>query len=167
MKTNVYGISLLEVTLSVSVLLLIVSLSMPLFVMHNRLFVKAELENIYGLMLYLQRKASVEQQIQTLILDVKKSSYRAHGEYTKLARDVVFAQPAFITDKNTQFKGFAKSSTFKNNTVVFYPDGTITSGSLFLTDSKHSCAYALTCGVGKVGFIRKYRYSGNKWVLLS
>lgn len=169
METKFYGISLLEVVLSVALLMLILTMSMPLFVMHKRLFVKAELENIYGLMLYLQRKASVECSIQTLVFNTSNTTYSINNTAatSKLAQDVIFAQPRFTHNKSFKRDQLERPTSFKNGTVYFYPDGTITAGTLFLTDSKHSCAYALTCGVAQIGFIRKYRFSGDTWAILN
>ena len=54
--------------------------------------------------------------------------------------------------------------TFADNAVIFYPDGIIRPGTVYLIDSGNRL-FALSCAVSSVSFLRKYRYDG-KWKLL-
>jgi Tfp pilus assembly protein FimT len=168
LKKNALGLSLLEVTISIALLMLIVTLSMPLFMLHNRLSARAEIESLYSLMLYLQRKAYLERRPQKLVFDSTTNSYRAGDKKVKLSPGIVFGKSTSIPqvpsklDVHTTTKDKA-ASTFKNNSVFFYPDGAVTAGTVYLTDSKRSCAYAITCGVAQISFIRKYCYTQRKW----
>jgi len=57
-----------------------------------------------------------------------------------------------------------KPISFKNNTLVCYPSGIISAGTIYMTDNKQ-CMYALSCPVGYVSYLRKYRYA-NGWKLI-
>ena len=58
-----------------------------------------------------------------------------------------------------------KPITFHNNAIEFYPQGTISSGTLYMTDKNKHHMQAITCGVSHVSCIRRYIVTGNKWLL--
>lgn len=59
---------------------------------------------------------------------------------------------------------FGPDCTFSQREVIFYPDGKIKPGTLYLTDTQHKWWYALTCQVGEISYLRRYRQEGTKWV---
>lgn len=56
--------------------------------------------------------------------------------------------------------------TFHNNTMRFFPDGTISSGIIYLVDRHKKTSYALTNGIGAVSYLRFYRYDRKRWIPL-
>ena len=55
--------------------------------------------------------------------------------------------------------------SFENNHIIFYADGTIQAGTVYLVDVNKKLLYALTSGVGHISFLRKYRYDGSWHVI--
>ena len=51
--------------------------------------------------------------------------------------------------------------TFVDKKIVAHPDGTLQSGTLYITDSQQQ--YALTTPVSAFSYIRVYRYRDNAW----
>lgn len=62
---------------------------------------------------------------------------------------------------------FAISSfiTFKNNQIHFFPDGTMSSGIIYIVDRAKRVGYALSNGVGAVSYVRLYRYDKGRWIV--
>lgn len=53
----------------------------------------------------------------------------------------------------------------KNYTVVFWVDGKISPGTIYLRSKKKNYMTAITCPISQVSLIRKYYYNDNRWIL--
>lgn len=54
--------------------------------------------------------------------------------------------------------------TFAQHTIRLYPDGKARPGTVYFTDQRMSSGYALSCPVGKISYIRRYRFHAGKWI---
>jgi hypothetical protein len=54
--------------------------------------------------------------------------------------------------------------TFSQNTIRLYPDGKSRPGTVYFTDSGVHVGYALSCPVGKISYIRRYRFDAGTWL---
>jgi len=107
--------------------------------------------------------------VQTIALDATGTIHR----YTfgavdeQLPKSIRFGAPAEVKGPPaTPMRPVDSPITFKNAQITFYPDGIISAGTVYLTDTDQKTCYALTCGVGSVSFLRAYRYDKG-WQLLS
>lgn len=132
----------------------------------QRMVVRAELENIYGTCCMLQRLALMQGAPQMLIFDQDARSYRYADCVCHLPKSVCFGTAYGVKGPpSSPDYVLANPITFKDSTIIFYPDGIIQSGAVYLTDTKKSCTYALSCAVSKVSYLRKYQYTSS-WHLV-
>lgn len=115
--------------------------------------VRTQLDTIYHLFRALSRKAMLDGTIHTLFFEEKSLAY--DDQTLDLYPKIIFGTPEHT-----------KPITFVEKRVLFFPDGNIQAGSLYITDTAHRWYYALTCAVGHTCYIRRYRYHNNHWVLL-
>lgn len=160
------GYFLIEYAIALALLVLLVTLSFQFADVYNRCFVRAEVEKLHSLCLYLQRKARIENSAQYLAFDTSNNSYQSDSIKHKLTNGVIFG---FIEDvkgpPSAPLYSISNSVTFKESKIVFHPDGTIGAGTIYLTDRRKSCLYALTSGIAQVSHLRVYKFD-KKWTLV-
>lgn len=164
---NNKGFTLIELMIVIVIISAIAGLFVSNLSSYNSLLVRMELEKLQGVCLYLQKCAQSCQQKQMLEFDICNNSYSFKGQREQLPSQVHFnikqgvkgppSCPKYVLDKPI---------TFEQERIIFYPDGIVQSGAIYLTDEKNECLYALSNGVGHVSFLRKYRYD-NGWNLIS
>lgn len=172
-KSTAFSIIELAATLALIVLLLAIIIPRQNF--FTDVLLKNELEHLFTTFSYLQQKAIASNQPQTLLFNEKNNSY-SWPLGARVAVHTLSPQVQFGYVKNTKGppsspkKQIIKSITFKENSVIFSPDGKITPGTVYLVDNKKKFFKALTCPIAQVSFIRKYRYvddkkcNSKKWV---
>ncbi len=127
--------------------------------------VRSELDGLYQACLYMQRHALVTRQQQILTLDLDQHRYQFNGRNYKLAKGVQFGIIPAKGPPSSPNKHLTKACTFKNDQIIFYPDGIIDSGSVYLTNENHDLLYALTVAVSPYSYLRTYCYA-DTWRLL-
>ncbi len=133
----------------------------------TRMVVRAELEHLYTVSYYLQRKALMLHAPQTLSFDVKNNSYRANEKNYRLPVHIQFGCAVGVKGPPSSPEvRVTHPVTFKNDTITFHPDGIIQPGTVYLTDVTKQCTYALSCSVSAVSYLRKYQYT-NSWQVIS
>jgi hypothetical protein len=159
---GLYGILLLAIFI-VCISKLVVGFSM-----FQQYTVRAEIEKLQALCIYLQQQALVSNKPLELKFDIINRRY-ASGEIKNiLPIGVMFDfMPNVKGSPGVEYAPVVKAITFADNRIIFYPDGTISAGTLYLTDSKKTLLYALTSGVGATSYIRSYRYHQGAWAILS
>jgi prepilin-type N-terminal cleavage/methylation domain-containing protein len=161
------GFSLLEMIIVLGLVLVIVRFSMGAFSFFDRVLVRHELERLYMLFIALQRRAILEMREYRLTLDIVGNSYTVGNHKELLARGVMFGTTADVKGPpSNSAQVIVRPATFPHATVVFYPDGKIQAGTIYLTDKNNSCAYALSCPVGEITYIRRYSMLKGSWVCL-
>ena len=132
-------------------------------------YVPTELEKMGALCRYAQQKALMTNVAQVITLDATGSvhGYTLGAVREQLPRSIIFGAPAGIKGPPaTPTHGIDFPITFKNSQIIFYPDGVISAGTVYLTNTNKTVLYALTSGVGAVSFLRAYRYD-KEWQLLT
>jgi len=160
------GFALLQVGLVLSILLVLLTITLARAPFFHSFFLKSEIIKLSFLCKYLQRLAIATHQNQMLSFDIAKNGYSTQSGFYRFPREVKFGcisgaqgPPSHPEKEITSF------CTFKNNQIHFYPNGTIDSGSIYLTDSGHNYMYALTIPPAYISFIRLYKYA-DTWVVL-
>lgn len=163
---NSSGFTLIEISLVLCIIALLAILTTAHARLFDRLLVRAELERIYAIASYLQRSAMVRNQEVKLVFDPERRSYRYRKTEYYLPAHVEFGCPPTIQGPpSAPTAVIAQPITFKDNAIIFHPDGIVQSGTLYLTDKSKRYAYALSCSVSQVSYLRKYQYT-NTWELL-
>lgn len=156
---NKAGFSLVEVLVVISLLMIIAQLSMVSIAAFKGLVVASELNKLYATAHYLQRLATSTQKKQILHFDAKNNCYCHNGKMEKLAQSVRFGAPDGTSGPPAQPTHLIQDPiSFAQHEMVFYPDGIISPGCVYITDG--SCAYALSSGVGSIAHVRTYKYNG-------
>ena len=103
---------------------------------------------------------------ETLYCDRNSNSYRYKNSMHILPASVCFGTaPGVKGPPSSPDFVISNPVTFKDSAIIFYPDGVIQAGAIYLTDNRKRCTYALSCAVSKVSYLRKYQYT-NRWDLI-
>jgi hypothetical protein len=159
------GFMLLELSIAFALLLILVAISVPHIGFLHKHVVRSEIEKLRTLFHYLQHKALASNRDHTVWFD--ETGYWYEGTKTTFPSCIqlgavpgVYGPPSHPTHEITQ------PHTFKENSIIFYSDGKIKPGSVYIRDTRRTSLYALTIPVGEVSYIRTYLYE-KKWELLS
>jgi hypothetical protein len=161
------GSILIEYTIVIALIALIVTLSLRFKYFYDSTFVRAEVEKLRAICLYLQRKALLEHVQQQIYFDTKTQSYYTSQVNHRLMDDVIFGIIEGVKGPpSVPLYTISNSVTFKESKIIFYPDGTISAGTVYFTDKYKLYLYALTSGIAQVSYLRAYRFD-KKWTLLA
>ncbi len=161
------GSLLIELLLVCAVIAIIMTLSVSHSNSIKRLAVRAEVEKMRSLFWYLQQRAVALNKEMILDFDTVKQLYRFDSVVEKLPQNVQFGVTNGVKGPPSDPKTVIRSPiTFENQQVIFRPDGTISSGTVYLHMQSQSTVYALTAPVGDISYARIYRYD-TEWKLIS
>lgn len=157
------GFSLIELMIAISIMMILISLTAINARFFNKAVIASELNLLHATCHYLQQTAMASNQPQELVFDITHNSYSADGQIHTLPSILRFGIMDAKGPPSSPHSTLHEPITFTNNTITFSPDGIISSGTVYLTDSH--MLYALSSSVAHVSFLRKYRYDG-KWHLM-
>ncbi len=161
------GSLLIELLLVCAVVAIVMTLSVSHSNGIKRLTVRAEIEKMRSLFWYLQQRAVVLNKEMNLTFDVAKQTYYFDSVVEKLPHGVQFGVINGVKGPPSDPKTAVQlPTTFEKQQVIFRPDGTISSGTVYLHMQTNSVVYALTAPVGDISFLRIYRYDIG-WKLIS
>jgi type II secretory pathway pseudopilin PulG len=179
MKQRQESFTLIELLLVVALVLFLSALTIPALFDLDSYALNYELEKLAVVMGYQQQRALVTNQIQMLTLDsvaqtytysinnkpvVYKLSDRIRFGFIKSALGPPGDPKISIGQAITFTPRQAKANSF---VVVLFPNGNISSGTVYITDKRERIMGALTCSVSRVSYIRRYLYQSNQWVLVA
>lgn len=160
------GFLLIELMIVVSLICLITVLMRGALMPSTTGFVRASLDELYGICLLAQKRAMMTGQEQKVVLELSANAYTCGKQRVTLPKGVTFGWlPEAKGPPANPRAPLTAASTFAGHTIVFKPDGVVAAGSVYLIDAKRTVLYALSSGVGSVSFLRKYRYAKG-WHLL-
>jgi len=166
-KKNYAGFLLIQIGVVLALFVLIITLSLSHSNLLRKQIMHAEVEKLAVLFRYFQQRACVTQREQKLVFDERTGSYVCDTYKQTLPFGIQFGCIAHSygppSNPQTLIK---KGITFKNNTVVFSPDGSISAGTVYLVDAQKKLMYALTSPISHISFLRMYRYDSG-WSCLS
>ena len=165
---NARAFSLIELLVTISILGIIVFLVIPRRTVHNSLFLNTELNNLFTTFTYLQQKATARNAIEKLTVNQKNNTYSYTQEQKSITHTLdPHIRFGFLPDTKgppaTPKKQIHAPVTFRSATVVFFPNGTISPGTIYLTDQEQKNMHALTSSMAPVSYVRKYAYTDGKW----
>lgn len=170
MRHNNYvtnGFLLVEISIVLSLLIIVIMLAMPHMSFLKKQIVYSEIEKIATVCLFLRQQALVTHQEQQLLFDQKSGNYSSNNCIYSLAPGIRFGVLSRLYGPPSNPTSLIEQPiTFHNKKILFHPDGTISSGTIYLVDTSQNCCYALTIPSAQIPFIRKYEYQ-QQWVQIS
>jgi type II secretory pathway pseudopilin PulG len=165
--------TILEMVLVLTILTILCTLSIPAFIDYDRQVLVQELEKIDVILRYLQQRAMVTQQVQSLTLTATASSYVYNTtRYVMPHRVCCGYLPTVYGPPGDPTAPLTSAATFpctQNGTycIKIFPNGKISAGALYMCTINQTRMGALTCTVSQVSYLRKYMYELGQWVLLA
>ena len=161
------GFTLFELCIVIALCASMMMLSIYVSSYMDRLLVYREVKLLYSLFVNLQHKALIENKQQQVSFDATNNSYSHGGITHKLSKGVNFGtQPNILGPPSSPTYIVQDPVTFDGKSCIFFPDGKIKSGSVYLTNASQVISYAITCPIAQVSYIRTYNYHQG-WHLLS
>jgi hypothetical protein len=160
------GFFLLQLQIALILLFFMIGITVPQTSFFKRWHLQAEIGKMYTLFHYAHQKARTLHTDVTILYNEQEGTYQCDTITEQLPSFIIFGAsqgikgpPASPKDSVTQ------AITFPGKKVICYADGTISSGSIYITDQDRMYTYAITVGVSQVSFIRMYRFD-TTWVPL-
>lgn len=161
------GMTLFETVISCAILVLIVSLSFSYMSSFSHQRVRAELDKLAHICVFLHKSALASNRTQQLVFDRACNAYEYNGQRVQLPPGVRFAAASHIAGPpSAPTYKIVSPITFEKDCIVFSPEGNIRAGTVYLSDRRCQCQYALTVSVDGSSHIRRYRFS-KTWTLVS
>lgn len=155
------GFSLIELTVVLALLAFMLCIGSFYGSFMYRVIVRQEVEKLALICRYLQQSAMVGNLSRVLTFDVKKNGYMYDGCYEKLPNSVEFGTvPGVKGPPANPDHQIQSPITFKDERIVFHPDGIIQAGTVYLISKDRQIMYALSCPVSQVSYMRIYEYDG-------
>jgi prepilin-type N-terminal cleavage/methylation domain-containing protein len=165
-KYNSAGFSLLELSVVLLLIALLAMLTGAQTSFLDRIVIRSELEQLYTTCYYLQRCAMAHNKSEQLIFDIPHNRYRYHQTEHTLPAQICFGTSSGMKGPPSSPDHLVTNPiSFKNNTIIFHPNGLIEPGTVYITDTKQRYSYALSSAVAQVSYLRKYQYT-NQWISL-
>ena|SRR5438309_11358962 len=166
MMCHRHGFTLIEAMVVVCLFGLVAMLGIMQLSFLDDTIAHAEVDKLAGMCMYLRQKAIATNAEQLLVCDEQKNEYRLDNVHETLSRRIAFGfLPNVLGSPGSSSRSIKKAITFPGSSIHFYPTGTISSGTVYLTDKNKKIMYALSNAVSQVSYLRLYRYDG-RWKLL-
>jgi type II secretory pathway pseudopilin PulG len=172
-NNNRAAYSIIETIVALSIIIILVSLSIPFFFNIKKYLLINEVDKLFVTFSYMQQKALASNKIQELFFDLENNSYH-YTESNKIKNQnnlvnsikfgfikSVMGPPADPTELIQKITNFDNQGSLHR--IRFFPNGKITAGTIYLVDAQEKLMVALTCPPAQVSYIRKYQYEDNKW----
>src|SRR6266404_3269859 len=155
MKCEKSGFTLIELMVVIALFALVVTLGMMQLSFLDGTIAHAEVDKLTVVCSYLQQKAITTDKDQVLVCDEQKNKYSDGRMNEALSSRISFGYlPNVLGSPGSPSRTITKAITFADSSIHFYPTGTISSGTLYLTDKNKNIMYALSNAVSQVSYLR-------------
>lgn len=172
---NNEGYTLLEISLVITIFLIIACTSLPHFHFFSTIELHQELKTFKSLCCYLRNKAIITQQPLELHVFPADNTYSYPGVHSqrvwkKLGNNIQFGfHPGIYGPPSKPSREITDISSFKKNNehyiITFYPTMTIDPGCLYVIHATTHAMGALTSSIEALNVIRIYHLKSNQWKL--
>ncbi len=164
MRKKSSGFSLIEFILVFALIALLAMFAIPSMSFLHRRMVKADAEQLLSTMLFMQREAMCSNSKKNLKFLASKNKYQYDGITISLSHGVLFGVVMGAKGPpSLHMKSPKAAITYQNQEILFWSDGKMSSGSVYLTNHSHDVMYAVTTAISHVSYIRMYTYYRGKW----
>lgn len=163
---NTRAFTLIELSITLALIAMIAAISLPVVLNVNRLLVSSQAKVLQLTCWATQQQAVAQNKELNLTFNETNSCYGTPEEQaTKLSPKVKFGiLPGVLGPPASPTKHLDSAITFANKKIIFYPNGRISPGSIYLIDENRQTLYAITVPVSSVSYIRRYRYQRPHWL---
>lgn len=162
-KKNNPGFTLVELTVVLMIVCFLSAATMGLFVSLRSIVIKADLELLEYACWFQQQKALATGEQQMIHFDENQNRYHVDTTVEDLSSGVTFGiGKKLLGSPGNPVRFVQKPVTFVANRMIFYPNGSMSAGSVYLkTDQDQN--YAFTSAVSPVASLRMYRCDTKGW----
>ena len=150
----------------IALVALLMTLSIGSFRFFNRWLVRLQLNHLYMLCLCTRCQAMALRRTLHIQCNSSTNTYASVHQQYHLRKAIFNYLPGTMGPPSNPVYPITQPITFAQDTITFYPDGTMNAGTIYITDQDQTSMYALTIGVTEFPFIRTYLYA-NQWQLLT
>lgn len=168
LRLNYSGTSLIELCCVIALIGVIATAGLIGFKRYPATLVRMELNRLTAVCIYMRRKALIEGHVQRLMFGKDMRSYSV-DTVIRLVPPVIFGTlPQVKGSPGDPRKELKEPITYTHKSIEAYPDGTLSAGTVYLSDESHACLYALTTDASAVTAMRIYRYGSaeGRWELI-
>ena len=170
--------SIIELLIVMTAVIFLFTLTIPRVSVMNRFVLQNEIDKLLTTFSFLQQRAVASNKLQDIVFNLNDNSYsynlRNDKRFVhKLPRIIKFGflpnvlgPPAKPKKKIVDPVSFKKINE-KEYQVLFFTDGRVYPGTIYLVDIDQKNMMALTCPVSQISYIRKYRYDSGRWACLN
>jgi prepilin-type N-terminal cleavage/methylation domain-containing protein len=153
------GHTLIEVMIVIVLIVIVAALTVSNVDFLQSAVVKSEMHKLYALCRSVQHQAQARNTTLAIPCDTENNSYTFEGRTFTLPHHTVFGfLPGAQGPPSSPSQRIKNAITFNNNCITCSPHGILSSGTVYMLDTKNRSMYALSCGVATVSYIRLYRY---------
>ena len=165
--------TLLEMLVVIAIVIILCTITIHSFGDDDTTLMLQELEKIEVILRYLQQRAMATQHVQSLVITTTDHAYRYGSVRQTLPPRICFGYiataygpPGAPTAPLSQVATFpaVNPTTF---ILKIFPNGKMSSGTLYMRNYRGTRLGALTCTVSQVSYLRKYKYDSGQWTLLA
>lgn len=168
MNKATHGFSLIELIIVLGIITLLAAITLPCLTFFNKQLLKADVQQLGMTIAHLRQCALIENKKYVLTIHVDENCYRYNNQSISLTHNVRFGVlPHAYGPPSAATVPLQKATSFENNQITFYPNGSISSGVIYMVDSSLKNMYAISIGVAQVPFIRTYNYHSKRWILIA
>ena len=129
--------------------------------------VRSEIDILYATACYLQQRALATNQAQCLTFNIDDHTYSFGKTTYRLPPVVRFGSgTGALGPPSAPSKPIVNACSFSERSIIFWPDGIIKAGTVYLVDRKQRDTFALSSGIGSIACLRKYHYKQGAWFCL-
>lgn len=137
------------------------------YAIFNKLLAKSELHALCSFFNYMQQKAIALQKDLSVLFEPEKQKYTAENTTYDLPAGInFFVFPGLQGPPATPTHIITQPITYKQNTIIFYKNGVVSAGTMYLFDTNYKIQYAITNAVHSISYFRLYQYDAGKWNII-
>ncbi len=160
------GFSLLEITVVLTLIALLVTFTLYNFDFFTRNALHAEAEKIAALIRTSRMSALATHRLISLTINIQHNTLCTLQYQEHIRKGIhIGVIPNSFGPPSRPEQPLTSACTFAHNTIIFYPDGTVTPGTLYITDTHKRYMYAITCPIAHTFYLRIYSYEQRRWHL--
>lgn len=161
--------SIIELIISIAILFTILFFAIPKNIFLNDVVLTNEIDKFFSTFTYLQQKSIASNTNLELNFNQQENCYTINQKTHKLPKQIKFGfLHGSMGPPSDPKKLIEESITFKKDKIskaIFYPDGKISPGTIYLVDENTKFMRALTCSISQVSYLRKYKYLKGNWTV--